>query len=289
MKKTILVVGATGMLGMPVARQLHKDGYTVRVLARNPENAKAKLGDSFDYVRGDVEDLSSLENALDGCFGVHINLRGGPKPEDFDRIEHRGSANIARVAKSKGVQRISYLSGAATFEENAWFPMVKAKLQAEKALRDSGVPCTIFCATHFMESLSLAVRGNRAMIIGKQPHPLHWLAASDYAEMVSRAFELPEAANKRLYIFGPRALTMSEALHTYCSIVHPGIKVSSVPVWVLSLIGKLSFNPEVQNIAELMKFFEKVGEGGDPSEANDLLGAPATTLEQWSREQRNTA
>ncbi len=289
MKKTILVVGATGMLGMPVARQLHKDGYTVRVLARNPENAKAKLGDSFDYVRGDVEDLSSLENALDGCFGVHINLRGGPKPEDFDRIEHRGSANIARVAKSKGVQRISYLSGAATFEENAWFPMVKAKLQAEKALRDSGVPCTIFCATHFMESLSLAVRGNRAMIIGKQPHPLHWLAASDYAEMVSRAFELPEAANKRLYIFGPRALTMSEALRTYCSIVHPGIKVSSVPVWVLSLIGKLSFNPEVQNIAELMKFFEKVGEGGDPSEANDLLGAPATTLEQWSREQRNTA
>jgi len=288
-KKTILVVGATGMLGMPVARQLHKDGYTVRVLARNPENAKAKLGDSFDYVRGDVEDLSSLENALDGCFGVHINLRGGPKPEDFDRIEHRGSANIARVAKSKGVQRISYLSGAATFEENAWFPMVKAKLQAEKALRDSGVPCTIFCATHFMESLSLAVRGNRAMIIGKQPHPLHWLAASDYAEMVSRAFELPEAANKRLYIFGPRALTMSEALRTYCSIVHPGIKVSSVPVWVLSLIGKLSFNPEVQNIAELMKFFEKVGEGGDPSEANDLLGAPATTLEQWSREQRNTA
>lgn len=289
MKKTILVVGATGMFGMPVARQLHKDGYTVRVLTRNLENAKTKLGDSFDYFRGDVEDPSSLENAIDGCFGVHINLRGGPKAEDFDRIEYRGTAHIAKVSVSKGVRRISYLSGAATFEENAWFPMVKAKLQSEKALRDSGVPYTIFCATHFMESLSLAVRGNRATIIGKQPHRLHWLASSDYAKMVSKAFQLPEAANKRLFIYGPEALTMSEAINKYCSIVHPDIKVSSVPIWLLSLMGKLTFNPELQFISGLMKFFGEVGEGGDPSEANNLLGTPTTTLEQWCKKQRNIA
>ncbi|GBE14487.1 NAD(P)H azoreductase [bacterium BMS3Abin14] len=289
MDKSVLVVGATGMLGMPVARQLHKDGYAVRVLTRNPENAKTKLGDSFDYFRGDVEDPSSLENAIDGCFGVHINLKGGPKVKDFDRIEYKGTANIAKVSAIKGVERITYLSGAATFEENAWFSMVKAKLQAEKAIRDSGVPYTIFCATHIMESLPLAVRGNRAMIIGKQPHRLHWLASSDYAKMVSRAFQLPEAANRRLFVYGPEALTMSEALNRYCSIVHPDIKVSSVPIWLLSLIGKLSFNPELQFIAGLMRFFGKVGERGDPSEANNLLGTPATTLEQWCEKQRNPA
>ncbi|NOX87385.1 MAG: SDR family NAD(P)-dependent oxidoreductase, partial [Calditrichaeota bacterium] len=289
MERTILVVGATGMFGMPVARRLHKDGFTVRVLTRNPENAKKKLGDSFDYFKGDVEDPSSLENAMEGCYGVHINLRGGPKPEDFERIEFKGTANIAKVAANKGVQRITYLSGAGTFEENAWFPMVKAKLKSEKAIRDSGVPYTIFCATHFMDSLSLAVRGNRATVIGKQPHRLHWLASNDYAKMVSKAFRLPEAANKRLFIYGPEAFTMSEAIHKYCSVVHPGIKVSSVPIWLLSFIGKLSFNPELQLVAGLMKFFEKVGEGGDPSEANDLLGAPTTTLEQWCEEQRNVA
>lgn len=289
MKQIILVVGATGMLGEPVARQLEKDGYAVRVLARNPEKAKAKLGDSFEFVRGDVEVPSSLEKAFEGCFGVHINLRGGPKAEDFDRIEHRGTVNVVDVSAKLGVQRITYLSGAAVFEENSWFPSAKAKLQAESAIRGSGVPYSIFCATHFMESLPLAIRGKRASVIGQQPHPLHWLAASDYAKMVSKSFQLPEAANKRFFVYGPEALTMTEALKKYCSIVHPGVKVSSIPIWLLSLIGKVSFNAELQFIAELMKFFEKVGEGGDPTEANRLLGTPTTTLEQWCDRQRKIA
>ena len=33
--------------------------------------------------------------------------------------------------------------------------------------------------------------------------------------------------------------------------------------------------------AELMAYFDQVGEMGDPAEANRLLGAPATTLEAW--------
>lgn len=289
MKESILVVGATGTFGAPVARRLREDGYLVRVLTRNPERARAKLGDAFEYFAGDVTDPASLEDAIDGCFGVHINLRGGPTAEDFARIESRGTATIAELAASKQVPRITYLSGAATFEENAWFPMVRAKLQAEQAIRESGVPYTIFGATHFMESLPMAVRGNRATIVGKQPHPLHWLAASDYARMVSRAFQRPEAANKRLFIYGPDALTMPEAIRKYCSIVHPDIKVSSVPIGLLAAIGRLSLNPELRFVAGLMRFFEKVGEGGDPTEANELLGAPTTTLEQWCKEQRDIA
>ncbi|NJD52866.1 MAG: NAD-dependent epimerase/dehydratase family protein [Candidatus Methanoperedens sp.] len=289
MRHTILVVGATGMLGEPVARQLQKDGYAVRVLARNPEKARAKLGESFEYFRGDVGDISSLEKALDGCFGVHINLRGGPKAEDFDRIEHRGTANIARVSATMGVQRISYLSGAAVFEENSWFPSIKAKLQAEAAIRESGVPYSVFCATHFMESLPLYIRGKRASVLGKQPHRLHWLAAGDYAKMVSKAFLLPEAMNKRFFIYGPEALTIPEALEKYCSIVHPGVKVSSVPIWLMSLIGKVSLNTELQFIAGLMRFFDRVGEGGNPEEASKLLCTPITTLERWSEKQRNIA
>jgi uncharacterized protein YbjT (DUF2867 family) len=289
MSQIILVVGATGMLGEPVARQLHNDGYSVRVLARNPEKARAKLGDSFDFIKGDVENPSSLEKALDGCFGVHINLRGGPKPDDFERIEHQGTTNVAKIAAKMGVQRLTYLSGAAVFDEHSWFPSVKAKLQAEAAIRESGVPYFIFCATHFMESLPLFIRGKRASIIGKQPHRLHWLAATDYAKMVSKAFQLPRVANKRLFVYGPEALTMSEALKKYCAIVHPEVKVSSVPIWLMSLIGKVSFNAELQFIAELMGFFERVGEGGNPAEANKLLDAPTTTLEQWCYKQRNVA
>jgi NADP-dependent 3-hydroxy acid dehydrogenase YdfG len=46
MDKVILVVGATSMLGEPVARQLDADGYKVCILTRSPEKAKTKFGDS---------------------------------------------------------------------------------------------------------------------------------------------------------------------------------------------------------------------------------------------------
>lgn len=110
---------------------------------------------------------------------------------------------------------------------------------------------------------------------------MHWLAADDYAKMVSKAFQFPEAANKRFFVYGPEALTITEVLEKYCTIVHPEVKVSSVPIWLMSLIGKASFNAELQFIAELMRFFDKVGEGGNPAETNKLLGKPKTFLVRW--------
>jgi prephenate dehydrogenase len=41
---TILVVVGTGTLGEQVARQLHRDGFEVRVLARDVERAHTLLG-----------------------------------------------------------------------------------------------------------------------------------------------------------------------------------------------------------------------------------------------------
>ena len=281
MGKRILVVGATGMLGEPVARRLREDGYSVRVLARQPDRAQARLGDGFEVVKGDVTDAGSLERAVEGCFGIHISLRGGPGPESFEEVEHRGTANIASAAAKAEVQRISYLSGAASFEDHAWFPSVGAKLAAEAELRKSGVPYTVFCPTHFMETLPMFVRGGRATIIGRQPHALHYVAAADMARMVSRAFAEPRTAGKRLYVFGPESMTMREALEVYCAALAPRLKISTVPTWVVGLVGRVSGNPETRFAAELFRFFERVGEGGDPTEANDLLGAPTTTLAAW--------
>lgn len=281
MSRRILVVGATGLLGEPVARRLLADGFQVRVLARRPDKAREKLGDGFDIVQGDVARPDTLGRAVEGCFGVHISLRGGFTAEETEEVEHHGTANVARAAQKAGLSRLSYLSGAGSFEENAWFPSVRAKLAAEAEIRASGVPFTVFCATHFMESLPLYIRNGRAAIIGKQPHQLHFAAAQDFARMVSRSFSVPEAAGRRLFVFGPEAMTMREALESYCRAQTPPVKVSTVPLWLVSLMGAVTRNPETRFAAGLFRFFSLTGERGDPGEANVLLGAPTTTLREW--------
>jgi uncharacterized protein YbjT (DUF2867 family) len=166
MEKTILVIGATGTLGEPVARSLKEDGFRVRIMARERDKTGKMFNESFEIVVGDVTDTNSLEESLEGYFGVHINLN---PPE----TEQLGAENVASIASKKGIGRITYISGTNAFEENSWFPPTRYKLEAEKAIRESGVPYTFFCPTCSMESLSQFIKGGRAAVFGKQPNPYH--------------------------------------------------------------------------------------------------------------------
>jgi uncharacterized protein YbjT (DUF2867 family) len=148
---TVLVIGGTGELGAPVARQLLNDGYRVRLLVRDADRISGADPD-FDYTQGHLDDLASLQRALAGCDAVHISVRGGPTAEQHDRVEHRGTARVAQLAASAGVQRISYVSHSLAAPD-AGAPDLRAKFHAELAIASSGAPYTIFRPTYFMETL----------------------------------------------------------------------------------------------------------------------------------------
>jgi uncharacterized protein YbjT (DUF2867 family) len=282
---TILVVGGTGEIGRPVARQLLADGYSVRLLVRNAERARAQLGPDFEYSAGVVDDPGAIERALEGCMGVHVSLRGGSDPDELDRVEHRGTARIAQLAAQQGVARLTYLSGMLVAED-AEIPGDRAKYRAEQAIRNSGVPYTIFKPTYFMETLPRHVQGNLAIVLGKQPHPLHMVAAGDFARMVSLSYRMPEAANRHFFVHGPEAITIPDALRLYCSLVEPGKRVVSMPLAFMSVVDTLFMHGQLRSTIQLMRVMQRAGERGDPSEANEVLGAPPTTLREWCQKQR---
>lgn len=277
--KTILVIGGTGMLGKPVAQQLKADGFNVRLLVRNPEKARKLFGDGYELIQGDVDNVASLSAALTGVDGVHISLKGGPTEADFERMDHLAVRDIARSAKEKNVGRVTLISAYAVSEEKADTPESRSKVRGEAALKSSGVPYTIFRASWFMETLPLFVQGKSISLIGNQIHPLHWIAAEDYARMVSKSYQTEETLNKELYIFGPEAYTMGEAMKIYAD--HAGVKVSPMSTQMLAVLGTLTFNTEWKGMSVLMKHYENWGEDGSPEEANRLLGAPQVTLREW--------
>ncbi|MEZ4416382.1 MAG: NAD(P)H-binding protein [Gemmatimonadota bacterium] len=282
MKRRILVAGGTGLLGEPVARRLHEDGFTVRVLARDPERARRLFGDAFEIVAADITDLKALERSLLGCWGAHISIGGA--------VDQVSAENVADLALATGLQRVGYISGSTVCEENGWFPMVAQKLMAEKAVGACGAPFTIFCPTWPFETLLRFVRGGRATLIGKQPTPYHFFAAEDLARMVSRAYRSDEAANKRLYVHGPEAIPMRVALERVCAALYPEIEsVSVLPIGLARIMALLTRNAGLKYATELMAYFDKAGEPGDPAEANRLLGAPTLTLEQWIAKRLNGA
>ena len=179
MTETVLVIGGTGELGAPVTRQLRDDGYRVRVLARRLPAAHDRDAD-LEYVQGDLAYTDALRSALTGCAAVHVSVRGGPSAESFDRVEHRGPARVAEFAGLAGAGRLSYVSHMLAAPD-AGAPALRAKFHAQQAIAASAVPSAIFRPTYFMETLPRQVRGSRGVVLGRQPHPFHMLAAADFA------------------------------------------------------------------------------------------------------------
>ncbi len=277
MNKVILILGGTGLLGRPVAHSLAEAGYPVRILTRDPQKAKKIFDSTFEIIPGDPTDNACLEAALAGCYGVHISMA----PE----VEQQVAEAVARLAPKHGVKRITYISGATVAEDTRWFPMINHKFLAEKAIQVSGIPYTIFCPTWVMDSLPLFINQGQAVVFGKQPYPYHWVASADIARMVTAAYSLEAAAGKRFPVLGPEAITLREALTRYCAAFHPEIKkVSSMPFWLVSLLGTLTRNQALKGVGEMMSYFEKVGEGDSLDRVNSICGLPAITLNAWLRQ-----
>jgi uncharacterized protein YbjT (DUF2867 family) len=274
MGKKILVIGGTGMLGEPVALHLKQSDYDVRLMVRDTQKATERFGDGFEIVAGDITDVKSLEKAMEGCYGVHINLSG--------EMEQTGVENVSSAAARLKLQRITYISGTSVAEENTWVPVMKRKFFAENAIRNSGVPFTIFCPTWCMEVLPKYIRGECAIVFGKQPNPYHFIAADDYARMVGASYGKEEAANKRFIIHGPEGILFHDAMAKYCRVFHPELKkVSTMPYWLAAIISTIKGSKEMKAVSSFMAAFEKTGELGDPAEANRILGAPEIKFDDW--------
>jgi len=272
MSEKILVIGGTGMLGRPVAQKLKEAGFFVRLFSRSVSEKEQTGG--FEIFRGDFFNPVDLEKALQGCTAIHTNLA---------KVDEGAAMRlIVEAAKRAGIGTVTCISGASVCEENRWFFMTEQKYQAEQAVIHSGIPYMIFRPSWFFESLELMVRGGKAMMIGKQPHPYRWVAADDYGRMVATAYSKPEARNHIFYVLGPEYHKMRDLLFRYVKAVHPEIKkVSDVPLWMMKLIGTLSGKKEMKMVASMYGYFEEAREQGDPAFTNEMLGRPEMTFEEW--------
>ena len=282
MAQRILVIGATGLLGGPVADGLREAGFTVRVMSRDVHRVRERFEEPFEVAAGDALSVGDVEKAIADCQAVHISI-------DHDQ-EHECVAQVLEAARGQELERISYISGVTVCEENRWFPLVDRKLRSEEAIRASGIEHTIFRPGWFMEMLARFVHGERVFVFGKPKRRWHFVAVQDLARMVVESYRRPQAADKAFYVHGPEALTVLEAQRRYCRVLHPEIRtLRSTPYWGLRLIARLTRNTRMRAGIEMMSYLEKVGERGDPSEANAVLGAPEITLERWLEAQSQEA
>jgi farnesol dehydrogenase len=108
----VLLTGGTGFLGRRIAAEL-APRHELRLLVR-PGSSRERFPAGVEFAAGDVTDRASLERALDGCDAV-VHAAALVKilapPEQFDRINVGGLANVLAAAEENGnVERVVHVS-----------------------------------------------------------------------------------------------------------------------------------------------------------------------------------
>lgn len=127
----ILLTGGTGLLGSHIAYELVSKGEKIRALKRKGSStaltekifrfynsAPQPLLEKIEWVEGDVLDLGSLEDALEGITHIYHSaavVSFNPKEkEKMLQVNIEGAANIVNLAMHAGVKKVCHISSIAT-------------------------------------------------------------------------------------------------------------------------------------------------------------------------------
>ncbi|MGZ8428311.1 MAG: SDR family oxidoreductase [Candidatus Deferrimicrobiaceae bacterium] len=225
-RRPVLVVGATGYVGIRLVAQLRKEGWRVRAAARSPEKMKGLpwAGDpGVEPVRADVFDRETLRQACEGCFAAYylVHSMGSPRG-DFSRADREGAANMVWAAEQARLDRIIYLGGLGEDGETL-SEHLRSRDEVGKILQAGSVPATVLRAAMIIgsgsgsfEILRYLVDRLPAMITPRwvdtesQPIPIRNVLA-----YLSGCLEVPETAGGTFDIGGSEIVTYRQLMRIY--------------------------------------------------------------------------
>ncbi len=118
-----LITGANGFIGSAVMRHCLDAGHEVRVIVRPGSDRKNLEGLDIEIFEGDLQDITSLENAVNNCnavFHVAADYRLWiPDPDNMYQTNVTGTRDLMLVSANAGVDKIVYTSSVAVLGLNS--------------------------------------------------------------------------------------------------------------------------------------------------------------------------
>ena len=122
--KKVAVLGGGGRTGNYLVNQLLKEGFSIKLLLRNPESFSIQ-NNQIEIIKGDALDLESIQSLLKDSDAV-LSTIGQRKDEPL--VASVATKNILQVMKDLGIQRYLLLAGL-----NIDTPFDKKSEKTEKA------------------------------------------------------------------------------------------------------------------------------------------------------------
>jgi uncharacterized protein YbjT (DUF2867 family) len=259
-RKPVLVVGATGLLGTEVCRQLLAADKNVRAMVRSssdPSKVKALKEMGVETMVADLKDPGSLAPLLDGINAVistassTLSQTEGDSIESVDRI---GQLNLVTAADQAWVEKFIFVSFKPT---PISFPLQDAKREVENALIESNMTYTILRAEYFMEvwlgpHLGFDVQNHKATIYGHGANKMSWVSLRDVASFAVASLDNTAAINSIIDVGGPQAVSPLEVVKVFEEHTGQSFEIQYMSEEALTTQKEVSTAPMQQSFYGLM-------------------------------------
>src|SRR5215831_10426061 len=220
---TVLVVGATGVLGVEVCSKLATAGKKVKGLVRTSSQKEKvdglhELG--VETVTGDMKDSQSLYQAfqnVDVIISTATSTISHQEGDSIETVDLAGQLNVAEAASAAGVQHVVFISFPPFPPMAPEFPLQSAKRAVEDRLKSKNFTYTILQPTYFMEiwlgpALGFDCAHAKAVIYGEGKNKISWVSIKDVAFFAVASIDNPAAQNAVIQLGGPDDLSVLDAV-----------------------------------------------------------------------------
>ncbi|MFT7458155.1 MAG: hypothetical protein ACI909_000828 [Planctomycetota bacterium] len=141
----ILLTGITGTTGKKVLDLLSKEDIPVRAMVRDLDKVKDLTMPGLEIIQGDLEDASSIENAMKGVDKAFLMMANVEKQLDNEK-------RFIDVAKQSNISHLVKLS-ASNAEAGSSIVLKRYHGDAEQYLAASGLGYTNIRPNYFMQNM----------------------------------------------------------------------------------------------------------------------------------------
>jgi uncharacterized protein YbjT (DUF2867 family) len=284
-----LIIGATGLLGSEICRQLIAKGARVRALVRrpsSPQRVSQKKGLGAEIVTGDIKDAASLRDACRGVTAVistASSTLSRQEGDSIDSVDRQGQLNVIDAAEAAGVKQFVLISFSSFGIE---FPLQEAKRAVEERLRRSRMTFTILQPTFFTEvwlgpALGFDAANARAQIYGDGEAKVSWISFLDVARFAVASLDNAKAGNATIPLGGPDALSPLDVVRQVERLSGKPMAVQHVPAEALREQHGAAADSLQKSFAGLMLSYAR-GDVIDMTEADRVFGVrPQRSVQQY--------
>ena len=279
---TILVSGATGMIGTLLMRELAQKDVPFRAMVRPGDTGERLAGIAgAERVEGDFDEAASLEKAMAGIERAFLLTNSSPRAEAQQKA-------FVEAAKRAGVRHVVKLS---QFAAHAASPVRFLRYHAavEQALRESDLAWTFvrpnLVLQAYLPFAPMIKKGRLQAPIGPEAR-ISVVDARDIAAVAVAALTEADHEGQIYTVTGPQAVTHGEIAAAFGNAGGHDVRFESVPpeAFAAALTG-MGMDPwQASGLVEDYAHYDR-GEAAEVSpDVERVTGRPPRSVDAFARE-----